>query len=164
MVRLSLFSLFILTITIGKTLADERTIYGSASAEAQRISSKSLAVPLDIPQWTKTLDTRRQQWLEMIGLSPMPERTPLNAKATGQPDRGDYVVETIYFESIPGAYVIGNLYRPAVIKEKFPAVLYLCGHTKGKVSPTGRKHGETWGNMVETWVETWGWKHGDTTL
>ena len=34
MVRLSLFSLFILTITIGKTLADERTIYGSASAEA----------------------------------------------------------------------------------------------------------------------------------
>ena len=140
MVRLSLFSLFILTITIGKTLADERTINGSASVEAQRISSKSLAVPLDIPQWTKTLDTRRQQWLEMIGLSPMPERTPLNAKVTGQLDRGDYVVEKIYFESIPGAYVIGNLYRPAVIKEKLPAVLYLCGHTKGKVSPTYQSH------------------------
>ena len=76
----------------------------------------------------------------------MPERTPLNAKVTGQLDRGDYVVEKIYFESIPGAYVIGNLYRPAVIKEKLPAVLYLCGHTKGKVSPTGRKHGETWGH------------------
>ena len=140
MVRLSFFSLFILIIAIGKTRADERTIYGSASAEAQRISSKSLAVPLDIPRWTETLDTRRQQWLEMIGLSPMPERTPLNAKVTGQLDRGDYVVEKIYFESIPGAYVIGNLYRPAVIKEKLPAVLYLCGHTKGKVSPTYQSH------------------------
>lgn len=140
MVRFSCFSLFVLIITAGSTLADDLTIYGSASATAHRISSGSLGVPLDSTQWAKTLDTRRQQWLEMIGLSPTPQRTPLNATVTGQLDRGDYVVEKVYFESIPGAYVIGNLYRPAIVKEKLPAVLYLCGHTKGKVSPTYQSH------------------------
>jgi len=140
MARPFLFSLFVLIITTGQSIAEELTIYGSASATAQRISSGSLSTPLDAAQWAKTVDSRRQQWLEMIGLSPMPERTPLNATVTGELDRGDYVVEKVYFESIPGAYVIGNLYRPAVIKEKLPAVLYLCGHTKGKVSPTYQSH------------------------
>jgi len=36
---------------------------------------------------------------------------------------------------VPGAYVIGNLYRPAKVSEPLPAVLYLCGHSKGKVNP-----------------------------
>ncbi len=74
-------------------------------------------------------------WLEMIGLSPLPPRTPLHATLTGTLDRGDYVVEKIHFQSVPGAYVIGNLYRPAKVSGKLPAVLYLCGHSKGKVNP-----------------------------
>jgi len=74
-------------------------------------------------------------WHEMLGLSPMPERTPLAATVTGVLDRGDYAVEKIHFQSVPGAYVIGNLYRPAKIRGRLPAVLYLCGHSKGKVNP-----------------------------
>jgi dienelactone hydrolase len=74
-------------------------------------------------------------WREMIGLSPLPPRTPLNATVTGTLDRGDYVVEKIHFQSVPGAYVIGNLYRPAKPSGRLPAVLYLCGHSKGKVNP-----------------------------
>lgn len=140
MVRSVVAVLALVVFVSGETWSDDLTIYGAATAQARRISSGSLAVPLDAAQWTKTLDSRRQQWLEMIGLSPMPERTPLNATVTGTLERGDYVVEKVYFESIPGAYVIGNLYRPAVVKEKLPAVLYLCGHTKGKVSPTYQAH------------------------
>jgi len=140
MVRLIFLPIFVLAIATVQTLADDLSIYGSVSAEAHRISSGSLSVPLDVEQWTKTFETRRQRWLEMIGLSPIPERTPLNATVTGQLDRGDYVVEKVYFESIPGAYVVGNLYRPAIIQDKLPAVLYLCGHTKGKVSPTYQSH------------------------
>jgi len=74
-------------------------------------------------------------WREMIGLSPLPERTPLQATVTGVLERGDYVVEKIHFQSVPGAYVIGNLYRPAQVSGRLPAVLYLCGHSKGKVNP-----------------------------
>lgn len=91
MVRLIFLPIFVLAIATVLTLADDLSIYSSVSAEAHRISSGSLSVPLDVQQWTKTFETRRQRWLEMIGLSPIPERTPLNATVTGQLDRGDYV-------------------------------------------------------------------------
>jgi dienelactone hydrolase len=115
--------------------AQWQTLYGAAREEARQISSSSLAVPLTPPAWHASLDQRRQQWLEMLGLSPLPPRTPLEATITGTLERGDYVVEKIHFQSLPGAYVIGNLYRPAKPVGRLPAVLYLCGHTKGKVNP-----------------------------
>jgi cephalosporin-C deacetylase-like acetyl esterase len=110
------------------------SIYGSVSQEAREITSASLAQPLSPAQWKGTLAERRGKWLEMLGLSPLPERTPLQATVTGVLERGDYVVEKIHFQSLPGAHVAANLYRPAKITGKLPAVLYLCGHTKGKVN------------------------------
>ncbi len=100
------------------------------------MSGASLATPLTPQAWQASLAQRRGQWLEMLGLSPLPERTPLQATVTGVLERGDYVVEKIHFQSLPGAHVVGNLYRPAKVAGKLPAVLYLCGHTKGKVNPT----------------------------
>jgi dienelactone hydrolase len=114
---------------------DWMTIYSSVREQARQISSSSLAAPLPPGQWAATADRRREMWREMLGLSPLPPRTPLNAAVTGTLDRGDYVVEKIHFQSVPGAYVIGNLYRPAKPAGRLPAVLYLCGHTKGKVAP-----------------------------
>lgn len=109
-------------------------IYDSVSEEARQVSRASLAAPMTPAQWEGTLEERRGQWLEMLGLSPLPERTPLEATVTGTLQRGDYVVEKIHFQSLPGAYVAGNLYRPAEATGPLPAVLYLCGHTKGKVN------------------------------
>jgi dienelactone hydrolase len=118
---------------------DWTTIYGSAREEARQVSSSSLAVPLPPAQWKATQSRRREMWREMLGLSPLPPRTPLAATVTGVLERGDYVVEKIHFQSMPGAYVIGNLYRPAKSAHpqgtRLPAVLYLCGHSKGKVNP-----------------------------
>ncbi|MCO6458488.1 MAG: acetylxylan esterase, partial [Pirellulaceae bacterium] len=111
-----------------------------ARHEARAISSASLAVPLPPDQWQATLDQRRQQWREMLGLSPLPPRGPLQATVTGTLERGDYVVEKVHFQCLPGAYVIGNLYRPAKVEGRLPAVLYLCGHTKGKVAPGYQAH------------------------
>lgn len=119
----------------GEVQASEMTLYASVCQQARQISSTSLAVPLPPSEWKATLAQRRQMWLEMLGLWPMPERTPLKATVTGVLERGDYVVEKLHFQGIPGAYVIGNLYRPAKISRRLPAVLYLCGHTKGKVNP-----------------------------
>lgn len=110
------------------------TIYGSAREEARHVSSSSLATPLSPEQWEATVSQRREMWREMLGLSPLPPRTPLAATVTGVLERGDYVVEKVHFQSVPGAYVIGNLYRPAKVEGRLPAVLYLCGHTKGKVN------------------------------
>ncbi|MEN6493896.1 MAG: CocE/NonD family hydrolase [Thermoguttaceae bacterium] len=116
-------------------IASAETIYESACQEARQVSSRSLAEPLPQDQWKATLAQRREMWREMLGISPLPERTPLEARVTGTLDRGDYVVEKVSFQSVPGAYVIGNLYRPAKTTGRLPAVLYLCGHSKGKVNP-----------------------------
>lgn len=113
---------------------DWGTLYGSAREEARQVSSSSLAVPLSPEQWKATVAGRREMWREMLGLSPLPLRTPLNATVTGTLDRDDYVVEKVHFQCLPGAYVVGNLYRPAKPLGRLPAVLYLCGHTKGKVN------------------------------
>lgn len=109
-------------------------LFGSVSREAREVSGASLAQPLPPETWKATLAERREKWLEMLGLSPMPERTPLRATVTGVLERGDYVVEKIHFQSLPGAHVAGNLYRPAKVSGRLPAVLYLCGHSKGKVN------------------------------
>ncbi len=114
---------------------DGQTIYASVCQEAQFISRASLAEPLPPAAWKATLAERRAMWREMLGLEPLPERTPLHATVTGVLDRGDYVVEKVHFQSVPGAYVIGNVYRPAKVTGRLPAVIYLCGHTKGKVNP-----------------------------
>ena len=43
-------------------------------------------------------------------------------------DRGDYTVEKVYFESAPGFFVTGNLYRPKNATAKAPGVLFAHGH------------------------------------
>lgn len=139
--RACLFSLMCVCATAAPA-ADGlfQSIYGSVQADARLISRSSLAVPLSPDQWNATLSERREKWREMLGLSPLPPRTPLAATVTGVLERGDYVVEKVHFQCVPGAYVIGNLYRPAKPVGKLPAVLYLCGHTKGKVQPGYQAH------------------------
>ncbi|MFO0928049.1 MAG: hypothetical protein U0736_13575 [Gemmataceae bacterium] len=65
----------------------------------------------------------------MLGLWPLPERTPLQATVTGTVDRGPVVVEKLHYQSKPGLYVTGNLYRPKDSKKRLPAIFYVCGHS-----------------------------------
>jgi dienelactone hydrolase len=119
---------------------DWTTIHGTLREDAKQVSRSSLSEPLSRNEWKATESKRREMWREMLGLSPLPERTPLKATVTGKLERGDYVVEKVHLQSVPGAYVIGNLYRPTKSTGPLPAVLYLCGHSKGKVNPTYQAH------------------------
>ncbi len=82
-------------------------------------------------------ETKRPKYLEeyfyMLGMSPRPEPTPLHATITGTIPGDGYVVDMLHYQSRPGLYVTGNLYRPAVKMEKpgnkLPAVFYVCGHS-----------------------------------
>jgi dienelactone hydrolase len=137
---LPLAALVVVSLVSGLRAQSGLSLYGSVSEEAKAVSGASLARPLSPDQWHQTLGERRERWLEMLGLSPLPERTPLEVTVTGTLERGDYVVEKIHFQSLPGAHVAGNLYRPAKSEGKLPAVLYLCGHSKGKVNAPYQAH------------------------
>lgn len=73
----------------------------------------------------------QEEYLYMLGLWPLPERSPLDAKITGQVTGEGYVIDLLHYQSRPGLYVTANLYRPARTQpgERLPAVLYVCGHS-----------------------------------
>lgn len=78
--------------------------------------------------WEKRAEKLRTQLRVSLGLYPMPEKTPLNAVVHGKIDQGDFTIEKVYFASMPGHYVCGNLYRPKNIQGKVPVVLNPHGH------------------------------------
>jgi hypothetical protein len=82
--------------------------------------------------WEARRKQLRAQLLVATGLWPLPEKTPLNAVVHGKIERDGYTIEKVYFASMPGHYVCGNLYRPAGGEsdksKKKPAVLCPHGH------------------------------------
>ncbi len=88
------------------------------------------------PQW-------RAELAEMLGLSPEPPRTPLEPVVTGTVQGDGYVVENVHFQPMPRLYLTANLYRPAEVTGKLPAILYACGHSlvkEGGVSLGNKTH------------------------
>ncbi|MCA9146501.1 MAG: acetylxylan esterase, partial [Planctomycetales bacterium] len=78
--------------------------------------------------WATRAERVRRQILVANGLWPMPTKTPLNAVIHGAIDLGEYTVEKAYFESMPGFFVTGSLYRPKGKSGKLPGVLCPHGH------------------------------------
>jgi cephalosporin-C deacetylase-like acetyl esterase len=79
-------------------------------------------------EWLARAESLRKQILFSAGLWPMPAKQPIRASIFGKVDRGDHTIEKVYFESHPGFYVTGNLYRPKTATGKLPAVLCPHGH------------------------------------
>lgn len=111
-------------------------------AETAKLSANCLAGIDSLEDWEARRGELRRQLFEMLSLDPLPESTPLHATTTGTVEREDFVVEKVHFQSMPGLYVTGNLYRPKQQEGKLPAILYLCGH--GRV----KKDGISYGNKV----------------
>jgi dienelactone hydrolase len=91
--------------------------------------------PFHVPKTKAAWEARRKLVRERVlvatGLWPLPEKTPLNAVIHGAIERDSYTVEKVFFASMPGHYVSGNLYRPldrASASGKRPAVLCPHGH------------------------------------
>src|SRR5262245_25014140 len=100
--------------------------------EARRLDSQFLQGITNWTQWEAQRPARHREYLEMLGLWPLPERTPLLPKVTGTLERDEgFRVENLHFQSRPHLYVTANLYLPKQIPPgtKLPAVLYVCGHS-----------------------------------
>lgn len=95
-------------------------------------------------QWLARAEELKRQVLVSAGLCPMPERPGLKPVVTRSAQRDDYVIENVCFETLPGFYVTGNLYRPAEVRGEIPGVANPHGHWRD-----GR-FGDGFGNPIAT--------------
>lgn len=81
---------------------------------------------------------KRQAWVREVFwklIGGEPQRTPLNARVTGEFEREPYRVQKIVYESRPGIVVSANLYIPRTGHPPYPGVLFQMGH-----SPLGKAY------------------------
>jgi dienelactone hydrolase len=112
-----------------KPLPGDEMIYKYLCAETDKLSAKSLNGAKTLKEWEQKRPRLHQEYLDMLGLWPVPEKTPLKATVTGTLEHEGVIIDKLHFQSKPGLYVTANLYRPKDPPAKrLPAILYVCGH------------------------------------
>lgn len=89
---------------------------------ASLYSSKS-----DWQKRAKAIKKGIQQGAEVKSIKP---NKKINATIHSKKMMDGYTIENVFFESLPGVYVSGNLYKPLYFSGKVPAVLAPHGHGK----------------------------------
>lgn len=83
----------------------------------------------DRSSWQTRANLIRQGLRDGMQLPDKPTVAPLQPIRHSLKKLNGYTVENVAFESIPGFFVTGNLYKPLTINGKIPAVLCPHGHT-----------------------------------
>jgi dienelactone hydrolase len=99
------------------------------AAETDKLSKKFMDGAKTLDDWQAKRPRLHREYMDMLGLWPLPEKTPLKASVTGQLEAHGIVVEKLHFQSKPGLYVTANYYRPKTVTGKLPTILYVCGHS-----------------------------------
>ncbi len=113
------------------------------AAEADKLSKKYMDGAKSLDEWKSKRPRLYQEYMDMLGLWPIPEKTPLKATVTKVHEAHGVIVENLHFQSKPGLYVTANLFRPkntepkaggqkatgSTPASKLPAILYVCGHS-----------------------------------
>jgi hypothetical protein len=110
------------------TARGDRMLEAYFRREAQRLGDACLADVKTRDDWERQRPERRRQFLEMMGLWPLPPRTDLKPVVTGKVDAEHFTIEKLHFQSLPGLYVTADLFLPKKATFPAPAILYVCGH------------------------------------
>lgn len=124
--------------------AANRALADYFNREVAAIEAQPLVIPKTLEEWETQRATMKRQLAEMLGLDPMPERTPLEVSKVGELEQDGVLIERLHYQSVPGLYVTANFYRPVQVEGKLPAILYVCGHANVKAkdgTPLGNKTG-----------------------
>ena len=81
-----------------------------------------------LSEWENERSRLKKELLIAAGLYPMPEKCPLDARIFDRRDFGDFTVEKVVFQSLPGFNVTGNLYRPKNLDGPTAGILNPHGH------------------------------------
>ena len=118
----------------GLVFADEPPTAGPLPEDRRLGPLKNLtgSFPFDAPEsleeWKERAAAVRRRVLLAAGLWPKPPETPVDAVVWGEVERDGYTVSRVYFQSSPGLWVTGSLYKPSKIEGKIPGILCPHGH------------------------------------
>jgi uncharacterized protein len=113
---------------------------GAYWTEAQGAAFLQKQVPASLDAWqNRSQEIRKhlREGMELKNFPPIPSSKPI---ITGKRVMDGYTVENVAFESIPGFYVTGNLYRPLAGQSSYAGILSPHGHWN---DPDGRFQHQT---------------------
>ncbi len=113
---------------------------GAYFTEEQGRSFLQEHIPAGIHEWNTRAQLVKQQLKKGMELETWPS-VPLSKPVIHSRKVMDgYTVENVFFESLPGFYITGNLYRPLKKQQNYPGIL--CPHGHGD-NPEGRFREQT---------------------
>jgi hypothetical protein len=128
-------ALFLASIlTVGITFAQSSLLcqgaYYTEEQGAKKLSSLAERMTT-AAAWNAHADSVKTNIRRGMGLEQWPKKTRLNVKLRNKKVFDGYSVESVAFESIPGLFVTGNLYRPLGKQKNKSLAAILCPHGHG---------------------------------
>ena len=129
----SLTALLILLLAAATSLAQSSDLCQGHYYTEQEGSAKLQALKNRLTTraaWEQHADSIRTQLRKGMELETFPERTPLKPQFRNKKILDGYSVESVVFESLPGFYVTGNLYKPTgkIKRRSLAVILFPHGH------------------------------------
>jgi hypothetical protein len=115
-------------------------------AAANELHSKEWREVKSRADWERFRDERIEHLRHSLGTSPdVPKTVPVRVTKTFEAK--DYAIENLVYESRPGVWVTGNLYRPVAKRERMPVILIVHSHHAPKEQGELQDMGVTWAKL-----------------
>lgn len=118
-------------------LGQDELCQGSYFTEARGKEFLDNHVPASLKDWRQRSEKIRARIREGMQLETMPVKPTSAPVIHSKKIMNGYTVESVAFESLPGFYVTGNLYRPLTPQKSYAGILCPHGHWS---NPDGRFH------------------------
>ncbi len=127
--------------TVVQAAAEKKPVLCQGNYHSEEAAKEQLAKFAqsysNLAEWKTRARRIREGILRGVELLPLPEKHALNPIIHSKRKYKGYTVENMAFESLPGVFVTGNLYRPRRSKGPFAGILCPHGHW-GKPENYGR--------------------------